>query len=167
MNDAILNWIQSIKDKHQELFLRNRVIEFGSLNINGSPRSKFEKPVEYIGLDEKSGEGVDRRGLCHLHQDKEKFDVVISTEMLEHDPYWDLSFRNMLELIKIGGSLIITFAGPNRAAHGQANYTPLDHYYRNVSSADIFPILGQYRFHEVYFKNENDSFLSLFCYKKF
>ena len=167
MNSVILDWIKIIKKDHPKLFFKNRVIEFGALDINGSPRSIFEQSVEYIGVDAQVGEGVDKRALCHHYQDEEKFDVVISTEMLEHDPYWDLSFKNMVDLVKIGGSFITTFAGPNRHAHGQEKYTPLNHYYRNISTIDIFPLIAQYQFKEIYLKNKDNDFLSLFCHQKF
>ena len=50
MNDAILNWFQNIKEEYPKLFWKKRVVEFGALDVNGSPRSKFDSPVEYIGV---------------------------------------------------------------------------------------------------------------------
>lgn len=166
MNKPILDWIERIKNDYPKLFWKNRVVEFGALNVNGSPRSKFDEPTEYIGVDAQAGDGVDIRALTHEYQNGE-FDVVVSTEMLEHDPYWDLSFNNMLHMVKIGGSLIMTCAGPSRHPHGQATYTPLNHYYRNISCSDMYGVLGKYNFKKIYVDNKDDSFISLFCFHKF
>jgi len=66
-----------------------RVIELGSYDVNGSLRTyvKSLNPSEYIGVDIKKGPGVDI--VCDAENivDKfgnEAFDVVISTELLEH-----------------------------------------------------------------------------------
>jgi len=167
MNSAILDWIQRVKDDHPKLFWKNNVVEFGSLNVNGSAREKFDEPNKYTGVDTQNGEGVDVRSYCHEFKSDEQFDVVVSTEMLEHDPYWDLSLHRMLELTKIGGSLIITSAGPARHAHGQINYTPLDRYYRNISATEIFRVISTCSFKDIHLRNKDNSFLMLFCFFKF
>jgi len=167
MNDPILSWVQRIKDEYPKLFWKNSVVEFGALDINGSARSKFDEPVKYIGVDTQTGKGVDVRSYCHEFKSDEQFDVVISTEMLEHDPYWDLSLNRMVELVKDGGSLIVTLAGPARHAHGQINYTPLDRYYRNISVSEIFRVISTCNFKNINMFNKDNSFLMLFCFLKF
>ena len=37
--------------------------------------------------------------------------------MLEHDPHWRESVQRMIELVKPGGTLIITCAAPGRGEH--------------------------------------------------
>ena len=63
-----------------------RVLEVGSLDINGSVRPLFEN-CNYTGIDLGEGRGVDV--VAHVtdyHRlDDNEFDVVISTETLEHD----------------------------------------------------------------------------------
>ena len=67
-----------------------QVIDVGSLNINGSLKADILKlqPAEYIGIDFRAGKDVDV--VCNAKDivarfGKESFDVVICTEMLEHD----------------------------------------------------------------------------------
>lgn len=167
MNQPILDWIGRIKDDYPKLFWRNRVIEFGALDVNGSAKIHFDEPLDYIGVDAQDGNGVDVKALTHQYPNDEKFDVVVSTEMLEHDPYWDLSLKNMFDLVNFGGSIILTWAGPARHQHGADRYTPLNHYYRNISMADAFRIVSRYQFRRIVLDNKDNSFLNLFCYYKF
>lgn len=50
--------------------------------------------------------------VCSAHEFKsdEPFDVVISTEMLEHNRHWLASLANMCKLVKSGGVLLFTCA---------------------------------------------------------
>lgn len=166
MNGAIMNYIKNLKTEYPKVFENNEVIEFGALDVNGSPREIFDSR-KYIGVDAQAGKGVDIRSLCHAYKGEEKYDVVVSTEMLEHDPYWDLSILKMLDLVKIGGSLILTVAGPARHEHGQSTYTPLDHYYRNISVPELLNFITIDRFKKICVDNDRDSFISVFCYHKF
>lgn len=66
-----------------------KVLEIGALNVNGSSRAVVEqlRPAQYVGVDIVDGPGVDV--VCSADQLIDKFgplsfDVVISTEMLEH-----------------------------------------------------------------------------------
>jgi SAM-dependent methyltransferase len=96
------------------------VIEAGSLNINGSVREFFDDPQEYVGVDAKNGRDVDWHGIFHEYDGhpKNHFDVAISTETLEHDPFWTVTLRTMIDFIKPEGALVVSCAGPNRGPHG-------------------------------------------------
>lgn len=123
MHREILNWMVETKKDHPELFKNKRVLEIGSLNINGSVRQYFEN-CEYIGIDAKDGKDVDWWGIAHEYNEKPfgYFDVVISTETLEHDPFWRLTLLHMINMIHMRGSLMLSFAGPGRGAHGVQYY---------------------------------------------
>lgn len=103
---------------------RGRVLEAGSLNINGSVRDLFPEAAEYIGVDVAEGNGVDWQGWFADYRDDKLFDVVVSTEMLEHDPFWHTSVQAMIDNLKEGGLLIITAAAPGRPEHGTAQVEP-------------------------------------------
>ena len=92
------------------------VIEFGSLNINGTVR-KFFKDCDFIGVDWRSGPCVDLISLAHAFEWEDKFDTVISCQMLEHDPYWKKSLDKMISLVKEYGILILSWGGANCAPH--------------------------------------------------
>jgi len=168
MHKPIRDYLHRIKTEHPELFDRGKIVEFGSLNINGTPRDFFET-AEYWGVDAFSGEGVDKVSLCHRFRCEDKsIDLVISTEMLEHDPYWDLSIERMVRLVANEGSLIITAAGPHRHPHGQRDYTPIGEYYRNLRGIDILSaVLKRGRFKKVCLENNGDVDLMLFCYWRY
>lgn len=116
-----------------------RVLEFGSLDINGTPRPFFYGVAEeYVGVDCREGNGVNFVSLAHTYRDRPDgyFDFVISTEMLEHDPYWIVSLQRMCELLKPGGVLLVTCAGPQRHAH-DLTASPRAGYYENINVGQL------------------------------
>ena len=111
-NVAVLEFfIESIK---AEEFNEKRILEVGSKYINGSVRPLIEgffSPQEYIGVDIESGKFVDlilpaEKILDHFGP--ESFDVVTSTELLEHIVDWRLVVNNMKMILKRTGYIYIT-----------------------------------------------------------
>lgn len=142
MHPEVSQFIEGVRGKHPEYFTGTKVLEVGSLDINGSIRYIFHNRQNYIGLDLGPGPGVDV--ICPIHEYKRpgEFDVVVSTEMLEHDKYWRSSLKQMYENVKPGGMLILTCAGPTRQEHGTTRTTPGDapftnDYYMNISIEDF------------------------------
>ena len=86
-----------------------RILEVGSKYLNGSVRPLIENfcsIMEYVGVDIEAGKFVD----VVLPAEKlveyfgpESFDVVISTELLEHVQNWRLVINNMKSVLKRGG----------------------------------------------------------------
>lgn len=145
MHQEVNLFIQKVKDKYPDYFNKKKVLEVGSLDINGSVR-KYFTDCDYWGLDVGKGPGVDIVCPIHEYLDESQHDVVISTEMLEHDKYWKDSLQSMYNNLKPGGLLILTCAGPNRQEHGTTRTTPQDSpfttdYYRNISIEDFISIL--------------------------
>jgi SAM-dependent methyltransferase len=100
-----------------------RVIEVGSYDVNGSARQSIEalRPASYIGVDIISGPGVDF--VCDAADlldnfEPGSFDVVISTEMVEHARDWRTVFTNLKRLCAPGGLVIITTRSPGFGYHG-------------------------------------------------
>lgn len=90
-----------------------KVIELDSHDVNGSLRSliEFYQPKEYIGVDIKEGPGVDL--ICKAEDIVEKlgqesFDVILSTEMLEHVRDWRRVVHNIKNICKTDGIILIT-----------------------------------------------------------
>lgn len=90
-----------------------KVLEVGSYNVNGGLRPLIESwyPSEYWGVDIVEGPGVDL--VCPAENlinefGKESFDLVISTEMLEHVKDWKTVINNLKCVCKKGGLLILT-----------------------------------------------------------
>jgi len=137
-----LDFIKSVKDQLPEYFKGTKVLEVGSLNINGSVRQFFE-PDQYIGCDLGEGAGVDI--VCRGHElpyPNESFDVVISCECFEHDRHWDKTFQKMVDLVRKGGLVIFSCATIGRPEHGTTRTSPADapftnDYYRNLREEDF------------------------------
>ena len=126
------------------MFTGARVLEVGSLDINGSVRDLFTN-CDYTGVDLCDGPGVD---LVAQGQDLDfptgHFDVTISAECFEHNPYWLATFVNMHRMTRNEGLVVFTCATEGRPEHGTARTTPADSpftlewdYYRNLVESDF------------------------------
>lgn len=147
-----MRFVEDVREKFPDSFHGCTVLEVGSLDINGSVRSLFEG-CEYTGLDVVRGKGVDVVGFAHeFDAEPGSFDTVISCEALEHDPFWRETLRKMADLLKPGGLLVITAAGPDRGEHGTRRFGPdesgmsslpehADHY-RNLRLEDVEGAIG-------------------------
>jgi len=97
------------------------VLEVGSFDVNGSARPYLESlhPRRYLGVDAQHGPSVDRVVDCE-NLTKEiagQWDVVISTEMLEHVRDWQTCIEQLSEMVKPGGLLLITTCSPGFPYH--------------------------------------------------
>lgn len=89
------------------------VLEVGSRDVNGTlrPHVTSLKPLRYVGLDMAEGPSVDEIGDAELLEQRygrESFDLVISTEMLEHVLDWHSVVLNLKRVVRRGGHLLIT-----------------------------------------------------------
>lgn len=112
-----------------------KVLEFGSLDINGTIKSIFEPVASlYIGVDLQEGPGVDVVCGAHEFDSDEPFDVVVSCEVFEHTPVWRDIIDNAHRLLRPEGLFIATMAGEGREPHSAIDGTlPRDwEYYDNV-----------------------------------
>lgn len=169
-------FVVSVKNQYPEFFSGKKVLEVGSLDINGSVR-QFFTDCDYHGIDLGEGPGVDRVAhVTDLLKEATEIrpgrfvdvapcalnDVVISTEALEHDKKWSESLAAMERLLKPGGLLVITCAGPTRAEHGTvrtdggwASPSTSD-YYRNISTEDFASVLPASLFSKAYLGYRDD-----------
>ena len=90
-----------------------KVIEVGSYDVNGSLRPVVESwgAAEYVGVDIVPGPGVDV--ICKAENlvekfGKQSFDVVISTELLEHVRDWKKVIANIKGICRPNGTILIT-----------------------------------------------------------
>ena len=130
----------------------SRVYDFGSLDINGNNRYLFKSGVgvgaEYTGIDIGEGSNVDVVCPAHLFKPPKKADIVISTEMLEHDRHWAESIKNMLYCLSSGGLFIMTCATEGRLEHGTINSNDsgsspfTTDYYRNIGKEEFEKEVG-------------------------
>lgn len=154
------NFVDNLKWALPQYFDRKDVLDVGSQDVNGSNRDFF-KASRYTGLDRVSGRNVDV--VCGIEEFDHAagYDVIICTEMLEHDPLWKAALARMVWLLRSGGLLILTCASTGRSEHG-FEYG-VGGYYRNLTEAEIRDelevekIFGQSEFinershHDLYF----------------
>lgn len=140
---------------HYEPFNKAKVLDCGSLDINGNNRFLF-LDCDYTGIDIQKGRNVDV--VCAIHEWKAHngtYDTIICTEVLEHDEHWRDSLLNMMRMLKPGGLMIITCATADRGAHSMFKEGPplADEYYENLSEAhirtvwDVETVFERYVFH--------------------
>lgn len=120
MHPSILDFIRQIL-KPSEV-QGKRIIEVGSLDVNGSARPMVMSmgPAEYWGVDCWLGPSVDV--VCKADDlertfGRESFDIVLSTEMLEHVEDWRLVVSQLKRAVKKGGLLVLTTRSPGFPYH--------------------------------------------------
>lgn len=127
MHDSVMAWVGATLT--QADVQGRTVLEVGSYNVNGTVRPLVEalEPSSYLGVDQTPGPNVDQvvdaeRLAEHLGPDS--FDVVISTEMLEHAADWKACLLAMAKVLRPGGLLMLTTRSPGFKYHGY----PDDHW---------------------------------------
>jgi len=140
------DYINTLKTKFPTQFFNKKVLEVGSLNINGSIRIFFTE-CDYLGIDVGAGPGVDL--VCEgqkLDHPNETYDTVGSCECFEHNPYWVETFNNMYRMTKPNGLVFMSCATTGRAEHGTTRTSPQDspltvtngwEYYKNLTEQDF------------------------------
>jgi SAM-dependent methyltransferase len=139
-------FFSGVRAQYPASFSGARVLEVGSLDINGSVRDLFTD-CDYTGIDLELGPGVDLACQGQLAEfSSGHFDTVISAECLEHNPYWRETFANMLRMTRPGGLVLVSCATTGRLEHGTTRTNPDASpftaaaswdYYRNLTSADF------------------------------
>jgi SAM-dependent methyltransferase len=117
---CIKYWSERISKEQVE---GKKVIEVGSLDVNGSLRSIIEmlNPSEYVGVDITEGRGVDI--ICDAediieHFGRERFDFVVSTELIEHVKNWQKVVSNIKNICMPEGTIIVTTRSYGFPYHG-------------------------------------------------
>lgn len=155
---------ESIKERFPQFFTGVMVLDIGSLDINGNNQYLFDIESLYLGVDVAQGRNVDVVSAAHLLDLPDAtFDIIISTECLEHDRHWTQTLNNAVRMLRPGGLLLITCATTGRPEHGTRRTTPHDapllasvdsewaDYYCNLGESDIrtaIDIPGTFQFSE-------------------
>jgi len=119
------------------------VLEIGARNVNGSLRSFVEglSPSQYIGVDVEAGPGVDE--ICRAEELPARFgdatfDLVISTELVEHVRDWRRVITNFKSVLRPNGVLLLTTRSHGFPYHGYP------HDYWRYELADIREIFSDF-----------------------
>ena len=96
-----------------------KVAELGSRNVNGSVRDLFPD-ADYTGVDMAGtkAEGVDIQADAKTWDGgRKRYDIVVTTEALEHEEQWREILATAHRILKPGGYLFVTCAGTGRESH--------------------------------------------------
>lgn len=116
---SVIEWAGSVLTA--DVVAGKTVIEVGSYDVNGSvrPGVMAHDPASYLGVDIADGPGVDLvadvADLPGMFPDG--FDVVVSTEMLEHVVDWRAAVTALVYLIRPGGLLVVSTRSPGFPYH--------------------------------------------------
>lgn len=132
MHEAVQQWLGSEVSKIS--VKGTRVLEIGSLDINGSPRPYFAGCGYYFGIDKVDGPGVDRVVDAKDFRPGALFDICVCTEVLEHDPEPGLIVNAAWDALKPHGFFFLSCAAPPRKPHGMlgANELAAGEHYQNI-----------------------------------
>lgn len=141
MHHEVLAWVQ----RHGATDNPVTVLEVGSRDVNGTVRHLFPNATRYVGVDIAEGPSVDI--VCDAAELDlgETFDVVVSTEVLEHAERWRDIVRRCAAHLNDGGRLSLTAAAPGRGPHGAggAPSPPEGEWYENVDPDDLRAVLEE------------------------
>ena len=145
-----LRFFQLVESANRPALNGVQICEIGSCDVNGGIRSIFSRFKSYVGVDVVPGPGVDEVCKGHLYPAlNSSFDLVLSSECLEHDPYWRLTVENMIRLVRPGGIIAISCASTGRVEHGtkrtRASDSPGSHtlgdHYKNIDPSDFLGVI--------------------------
>jgi len=138
-----------VKNKFPEYFEGKKVLDIGSLDINGNNRHLFTN-CEYIGLDIAEGNNVDVVSLAHEYSVEDgSFDLIVSNDCFEHDMFYEKTFKNIVRLLKPNGFFLFTCKTTGSLEHGTLNsdggfsspltiqYPEWENYYKNITEEDV------------------------------
>lgn len=163
------NFFIKVKELFPERFLKSRVLDVGSLDVNGNNRHLF-KDCEYIGIDIGPGRNVDIVCKGHEYKSDKLFDIVLSSNCFEHDMYYDLTIKNCIALTKPGGLFFYSCASEGCAEHGTRRSEPtsapllMGHgewgdYYKNLTEKDMREVYNPDEiFSDYYFEYHKNPF---------
>ncbi len=138
-------FFENVKAFLPDFFCGTKVLEIGSLDVNGTVRVFFND-CDYTGLDIGPGPQVDV--VCNGEDFGTiacLYDVVLSTEVFEHTANWDLIVLNMIRVMKPNGIMLFSCASSGSGQHGTSLFIPeaaphvsgAADYYRNLIEDDF------------------------------
>ncbi|SHN64930.1 methyltransferase domain-containing protein [Erythrobacter sanguineus] len=102
-----------------------KILELGSMDVNGSLRQFAPEDSSYLGVDLEPGKSVDmvvEPGKPLPFEDG-AFDLILASSVFEHDPAFWATFLDLARLLRDGGHLYI-----NAPSNGAVHRYPEDHW---------------------------------------
>ena len=152
MHDQVIDWVAQFRTTDDL-----SVLDIGGRDLNGSTRMLFPNAKPYHVLDILPGPNVDfvadaAQEATARWLSGNQYDLVVTTETFEHAKDWPGIIRTAWEVLRPGGWLVFTCAGPGRPTHsGVAARWELDpgEWYANVSAQEIRAVLEEQGWTEI------------------
>lgn len=149
MHKEAKDFTNFVKKNLPEYFIKKKVLDVGSGDINGNNRWLFET-CSYEGNDV-----IQAKNVTIVSRTKDLsfedciFDTIVSTECFEHDPEYEESFLKIYKMLKPDGLFFFTCASTGRKEHGtrkcnpkssygtRGNIEDMIDYYKNLTIDDV------------------------------
>jgi SAM-dependent methyltransferase len=136
VDNVVMQWLMDFNEAHGPF---NRVLELGSLNVNGTARTAFWNAKEYVGIDSRPGPCVDHvieaSWIAEHFDGHDKFDCVVATSFFEHDRNFVQTLRNVHFVLNSGGYFVLTVPTPDFPYHAE----PKDYWrFQEDALRDVF-----------------------------
>lgn len=137
MHDAVITYVSRTIAEHD--LDGGAVLDLGGRDVNGTTRQLFPRATAYLTVDIAPHPSVDYIGDAAELDLGELFDVVISTECLEHTARAAEIVAAAARHTRPGGAFVATMAGPGRRPHGASGepWPPPGEFYRNVEPDEL------------------------------
>lgn len=117
-------------------------LEIGAYDVNGNARDAFGKQVKWYGIDLRPGPNVDEVADASTWQTRRRFDLVLSTEALEHAVDPEAIVRTAHRVLRKSGYFVMTCASPLRRPHdNDGNHGVFPDHYRGISRMEMHKYL--------------------------
>lgn len=127
---------------------RGDILDLGGRDVNGTIRHLFPRADLYVTVDIEPHPSVDYVCDAGDLDLPDRFDVVVSTECLEHTKRAPDIVRAAWRHLKDGGVFVATMAGVGREPHSASGGPVGDEYYHNVDSDELGEWLEQAGFED-------------------
>jgi 2-polyprenyl-3-methyl-5-hydroxy-6-metoxy-1,4-benzoquinol methylase len=148
-----LNWFKQLAKEDPDQFHNKTILEVGSKNVNGSVRPLLQNlAASYIGVDMSEGDSVDLVVSAEKIVEKfgeNVFDVLVTTEMVEHVYDWQVVISNLKRVLKPNGIIYLTTRSIGFPYHA----FPYDFWRYNPE--DLRVIFGDFIIEELYYDAES------------
>ena len=120
-----------IQEFVRSLRLGGKVLEVGSLDVNGNVRHALRRGARYVGLDLRRGPNVQVQASGYaLPFADGVFNTVLCLDTLEHDAAFWRTVPELRRVLRRGGRLVVTVPGIGFPKHDQ----PSDFYLFTVEA---------------------------------
>ncbi len=123
--------------------IKGTVYEYGSFDEmdmgDNDPVFKISKHTERYGIDWRAGPHVDIVSIAHEAELYKPANAILSASMMEHDPYYEQTFPHMVDHLKDGGFMALSWGAALNAPHCH-DHSPLGEFH-NLKAGIVIEIL--------------------------